>query len=352
MATNSDKPGLIFSRIPKIIADLSAVKKGRTSEQGYKFRGIDDVLLALKPAFVEHKVFVLTEVLSQIREPRTTKSGAQQTFSIMTVKFTLCAEDGSSVTVITVGEAQDTGDKSSSKSMSVAFKYMAVQIFCIPTDEPADDPEHGRQEEVGRPAGKPVAKSGTKPSQTVGAKTVAAARGALFDRLGKAFKSFEKACPQNAKFMTGITLQRYGKNTSKELSDTELLDFCEYLEKAAAQGFNDAPGIRPSTEASKSEPPQTREDAPGSTPPPVAPEPRPTPPAPKGKAAGGGGKKSTQDLIKALTVAGWTIAQGNAYAKLAWKVETITELNADQAKVLMGFLRHNPDFEASCKEFG
>ncbi len=56
----------------------------------------------------------------------------------MDVQFTFYAPDGSSVEVVTVGEAMDAGDKSSNKAMSAALKYALLQVFCIPTEEPID----------------------------------------------------------------------------------------------------------------------------------------------------------------------------------------------------------------------
>lgn len=59
-------------------------------------------------------------------------------YSILTMKFTFFAEDGSSVSSTTIGEAMDTGDKSMNKAMSTAYKYALMQIFCIPTEEDKD----------------------------------------------------------------------------------------------------------------------------------------------------------------------------------------------------------------------
>jgi hypothetical protein len=59
-------------------------------------------------------------------------------YSIITMKFTAYAEDGSSVSSTTVGEAMDSGDKSMNKAMSTAYKYALMQIFCIPTVDDKD----------------------------------------------------------------------------------------------------------------------------------------------------------------------------------------------------------------------
>ena len=46
--------------------------------------------------------------------------------------------DGSSVQCVVVGEAMDSGDKATNKALSIAYKYMAFQLFSIPI---ADDPD-------------------------------------------------------------------------------------------------------------------------------------------------------------------------------------------------------------------
>ena len=56
----------------------------------------------------------------------------------------VCVEDGSKHTVKTFGEAMDSGDKSTNKAMSAAYKYAAFQAFAIPSegDNDADASTH------------------------------------------------------------------------------------------------------------------------------------------------------------------------------------------------------------------
>ncbi|SPW12874.1 Uncharacterised protein [Cronobacter sakazakii] len=51
----------------------------------------------------------------------------------------MSTKDGSVHTVVTYGEAMDSGDKATNKAMSIAYKYAAFQAFCIPTEETAID---------------------------------------------------------------------------------------------------------------------------------------------------------------------------------------------------------------------
>jgi len=55
------------------------------------------------------------------------------------VEFDLVSvEDGSKHTVCTYGEAMDSADKATNKAMSAAYKYLALLVFCIPTEATPD----------------------------------------------------------------------------------------------------------------------------------------------------------------------------------------------------------------------
>lgn len=126
----------IYEAIPAIMADIDAVGKNKKNEQQkFMYRGIDDVMNAINPALVKHKVFVVPELLEQKREERTTSKGGLLIYSICKIKFSFCADDGSHVDAITVGEGMDSGDKATNKAMAIAFKYACFQVFCIPTEE-------------------------------------------------------------------------------------------------------------------------------------------------------------------------------------------------------------------------
>jgi hypothetical protein len=69
------------------------------------------------------------------------------------MRFQFFADDGSSVSVTTIGEGMDSGDKSSNKAMSAALKYALVQMFCIPT---ADDKDSENDSHEVAPAKKDI----------------------------------------------------------------------------------------------------------------------------------------------------------------------------------------------------
>lgn len=129
----------IYQSIAAIMAECPAIGKNqKNSTQGFMYRGIDVVMNVLQPLMIKHKVFAVPEVLACDRTERLTGKGGTLIFTALKVKYTFYAEDGSSVFAVVQGEGMDSGDKSSNKAMSVAFKYACFQVFCIPTEEMRD----------------------------------------------------------------------------------------------------------------------------------------------------------------------------------------------------------------------
>lgn len=129
----------IYQSITKIMEEVPAIGKEQVNkQQGFKFRGIDDVMNALQPLLAKNKVFIVPEILEQTREERQTTKGGNLIYSICKIKYKFYAEDGSSVEAITIGEGMDSGDKATNKAMAIAMKYALFQVFCIPTEEMKD----------------------------------------------------------------------------------------------------------------------------------------------------------------------------------------------------------------------
>lgn len=138
----------VFQAINAVMAEVSreGIAKGRKNEQqGYKFRGIDDVYNALAPILARSHLVITPRCLSRSKEMVPTKSGGSMFYVTVDVEFTLASAIDGSVTLAQMfGEAMDSGDKATNKAMSAAYKYMAMQVFCIPTegDNDADASSH------------------------------------------------------------------------------------------------------------------------------------------------------------------------------------------------------------------
>lgn len=129
----------IYQAICDIMSEIGAITKDKKNQQqGFMYRGIDDVMNALQPLLVKYRVFAVPEILSQSREERQTKTGGNLIYSICNIKYTFYADDGSSVSAVVIGEGMDSGDKATNKAMAIAMKYACFQVFCIPTEEMPD----------------------------------------------------------------------------------------------------------------------------------------------------------------------------------------------------------------------
>ncbi len=139
--TTVEEP-VVARNVYQLIAAVSAeiaqtgISKGRENKaQGYSFRGIDDVYNCLAPILAKHGLVILPSMVGRNCTERTTQKGGVLFYTTVDAEFVfVSAHDGSRHVVKTYGEAMDSGDKSTNKAMSAAYKYAAMQTFCIPTE--------------------------------------------------------------------------------------------------------------------------------------------------------------------------------------------------------------------------
>lgn len=128
----------VYKAIVAVTAAMSreGISKSRRNEQqGYSFRGIDDIYNALSSVLAENSLCMLPRVKERTATERATRNGGVSTYTIVTMDIDLVsAVDGSTHTISTVGEAMDSADKSSNKAQSAAMKYACLMAFQIPTE--------------------------------------------------------------------------------------------------------------------------------------------------------------------------------------------------------------------------
>lgn len=130
---------LIYQKIIEVMKDINAIGKDRRNQQqGFQFRGIDDVMNELHGSLAKCGVFVLPNVLEETRTTGKTARGGDMFYTRLKIKFGFYAEDGSHVDAVVIGEAMDTADKASNKALSIGLKYAMLQVFCIPTEDEKD----------------------------------------------------------------------------------------------------------------------------------------------------------------------------------------------------------------------
>lgn len=136
-----------------VLGELPAIGKNqRNQQQGFNFRGIDDVLNALNPVLAKYGLYYVPTVLERVAAQRTTAKGGVMYEVNLHVQYTFYANDGSSITASGWGEGTDSGDKATSKAMTMAMKYVLFQVFAISTEEASysDGDSHTPPETTGR----------------------------------------------------------------------------------------------------------------------------------------------------------------------------------------------------------
>nr|WP_321298383.1 ERF family protein [uncultured Sphaerochaeta sp.] len=157
----------IYQAMAEVMKDVEAIGKDQQNkQQGFKFRGIDDVYNAVHPIFAKHGVFTVPTVLSERTEERQTRSGGNLIYRILTMKYTFFASDGSSVEAVVIGEGMDSGDKGANKGMAIAHKYALLQTLCIPTEDMVDPDSEVPESSTRKPdTGRPVQQNRPEPSR-------------------------------------------------------------------------------------------------------------------------------------------------------------------------------------------
>jgi len=130
-----------YHAIMRALCEQGLAKSSRNQQQGFNFRGIDQVYAVLTPELVRHGCILIPSIEKVENWTGQTSKGNTMFYTRATVKFSLTSiEDGSTLSWSYVGEGADQGDKSTSKSLSMAYKYMAIHAFGIPvTPQSTDD---------------------------------------------------------------------------------------------------------------------------------------------------------------------------------------------------------------------
>lgn len=144
------KPQNVYAKIAAVQTAIAKegigkTRKNLTPGQNYNFRGIDEVYNALSPIMAANGLCILPRIVGRELIERRSAKGNPLFTTIVEAEFDfVSADDGSTHTVRTYGEAMDSSDKSTNKAMSAAYKYAALMTFAIPTegDNDADATTH------------------------------------------------------------------------------------------------------------------------------------------------------------------------------------------------------------------
>lgn len=140
--------GDLVGALAKIQAAIGVIGKGRDSDAGYKFRGIDDVIAAIHPLMVEHELLCIPSIedIDYLGKNQKAYKGVLQpgAFDIVKVRlrFLFVGPDGSTLSIPFVMLAQNTAvDKAVGTAQSYATRYMLTGALTIPSWGDDLDPE-------------------------------------------------------------------------------------------------------------------------------------------------------------------------------------------------------------------
>ena len=256
MADDTKALPAVYQAIAAVMEDIGreGIAKGRRNEmQKYNFRGIDDVYNALAPLLARHSLIIVPRVLTREKTEQASKNGGVLFYVVVQVEFDIvCAEDGSRITACTWGEAMDSADKATNKAMSAAYKYMAMQTFCIPTEGDNDaDASHHEIRRNAAPSPSPV-----RSQQATGAASRETAAPVQTMSKGNARGDYGVMVEEMRRVTSSHELKQWGKMNAERVklqpkdwqgeirkSYTELMEGLQHNERASADAdeeFSDA----------------------------------------------------------------------------------------------------------------
>jgi hypothetical protein len=129
-------PEGIFSSLHSVMAEVGPVGKDNTNSfQNYKFRGISQVIEAVTPLLIKHRIIMLPQYGDFQLHPQ--DKGFTATCKLQ-LGF-INVDDGTNAFVSTVGQGADSGDKAMNKAMTAAMKYALCYAFGIRENEVGTD---------------------------------------------------------------------------------------------------------------------------------------------------------------------------------------------------------------------
>lgn len=133
----------VVQLLSEVSKEVGAVKKDqRNQQQGFSFRGIDQVVNSTHTAFSSRGIVALPHVQDVTYDEFSTSRGNRQAWVKVLVDYVFHGPDGDSVTARVAAEAADSADKGTSKAMSVAYRTALLQVLHLPTDDPDPDSEY------------------------------------------------------------------------------------------------------------------------------------------------------------------------------------------------------------------
>lgn len=165
MTTEKTTVPAIYGALLAIQKDVPTLQKngvGPSTQGGYKFLAVDDVLSAVRPLLDKHGVIVSPKLLDHgfhynTALPKDNERVPRENVQAwVKYEFTfIAAVDGSQLSTVVIGEGTDTQDKAVRKATTSAWKIALIQTFALITGEPDPDASDGGRANNEAEASKP-----------------------------------------------------------------------------------------------------------------------------------------------------------------------------------------------------
>lgn len=134
------EPKKLVSKLAKVMKEVQYIeKRGYNKFHKYNYATESDVSEKVREVLAENCVIMMPDVVEHTTREHKNQRGNTEYIATVKMKFTFIdGETGEQISIHSIGEGQDAGDKAVYKAITGATKYALMKAFMIPT---GDDPE-------------------------------------------------------------------------------------------------------------------------------------------------------------------------------------------------------------------
>lgn len=211
----------LVKKLAKVMSEVKFIQKNGYNEfNKYSYATESDVAEKVREVLAEQSVIMLPDVTEHSTREHTNRKGYTEYIATVKIKFTFIdGETGEELSIHSVGEGQDAGDKAVYKAITGAQKYALMKAFMIPT---GDDPEgdDGVDKRNGEQKTQSFQTQG-KPSNK---------KGNLSEAQVKRLFAIAKSVSVTADQVKKIIMRDYNKTEIAQLTKQEYDTICKNLE--------------------------------------------------------------------------------------------------------------------------
>src|SRR5699024_2174737 len=121
----------LISKLAKVMEQVKYIeKRGYNKFHKYKYATESDVSEKVRDVLSTEGVVMMPDVIEHSTREHTNRNGGTEYIATVKVKFTFIdGETGEELSIHSVGEGQDAGDKAVYKALTGATKYALMKAF-------------------------------------------------------------------------------------------------------------------------------------------------------------------------------------------------------------------------------